>query len=299
MNTLAEMNEKMKEEFLLLAREEKTVSKVFPERFMRLMEQNIGAVSTLCCYGKDEEGLERRNPLIVVLGDSVTAGRFENSMRGLEMESSKSQDPKDMIYPSVIADVLESYPDRFRRKLVELYEDTSVNVVNAGIGGDTMIGMRERLQRDVISLQPDLVIINGTLNWNQQLGSVNDFYNALKDVVQRVKSETQADIILLTPNMNAKERMEMVMGEKDTLDERVEMVRRVADEEKTALADVYRIWKKFVSSGADVVQMLSNGYNHPTMAGHEVFALELMKLFPQNVHNEAWKQAAVSSLQKD
>ena len=121
---------------------------------------------------------------------------------------------------------MESYPERFKQKLVQLYESTSVNVVNAGIAGDTIIGM--------------------------------------------IKEKTSAEIVLLTPNMDA-------------------------GEENVCLADVYRIWEGFAALGHEVSRMLANGFNHPTATGHEVYALELMNLFPKQVRDETWKEAAVSA----
>ena len=48
-----------------------------PECFMEKMKRNRGAVAGFTQKGLDENGLERQNPVIVALGDSVTAGHFE------------------------------------------------------------------------------------------------------------------------------------------------------------------------------------------------------------------------------
>ena len=81
-----------------------------PEHFLKVMKHNTGFVGGLTKYGQDRAGLERRNPLIVALGDSVTAGHFEMLVR----------DPAD--FPAFIkagkaveaVDERESYPQRFR-----------------------------------------------------------------------------------------------------------------------------------------------------------------------------------------
>ena len=49
-----------------------------PLRFMQKMKENQGFIGLISGKGPDEEGLERKNPLIVALGDSVTAGHFES-----------------------------------------------------------------------------------------------------------------------------------------------------------------------------------------------------------------------------
>ena len=114
------------------------------------MKHNTGFVGGLTKYGQDRAGLERRNPLIVALGDSVTAGHFEMLVR----------DPADL--PAFIkagkaveaVDERESYPERFRERLSDRYLATSVSVINSGIAGDTILGMEARLTRDVISHNP-------------------------------------------------------------------------------------------------------------------------------------------------
>ena len=50
-----------------------------------------------------------------------------------------------------------------------------ITFVNSGIAGDNIYGkMKYRLNRDVIRYQPDLVIINATLNWSKNRGSLEE-----------------------------------------------------------------------------------------------------------------------------
>ena len=48
-----------------------------PTRFIEKMKTNQGTIGAFG-FGLDEEGLERKTPVIVGLGDSVTAGHFES-----------------------------------------------------------------------------------------------------------------------------------------------------------------------------------------------------------------------------
>ena len=89
----------------------------------------------------------------------------------------------------------------FRNKLIDHFEQTSVSVINSGLAGDSIYGMYARLERDVIRYQPDLVLINGSLNWNDAFGGADKFKHKLRQMIQDIKSKTAADIILLTPNM--------------------------------------------------------------------------------------------------
>ena len=60
-------------------------SPVKPERFIRRMRENTGMAGGFLGL-LDEQGLEKRNPVIVALGDSVTAGHFEGMLTPRAME---------------------------------------------------------------------------------------------------------------------------------------------------------------------------------------------------------------------
>lgn len=272
--------------FLRCAKEFVCNSPVKPERFMEKMRQNQGSVGMLSGYGLDEEGLERKNPVIVGLGDSVTAGHFEFLMTAEDMQKNMelaaqglTVDPADR--PAVeITDARESYLEKFRFGLIDKYERTSVSVINAGIAGDHLRQMSARAERDVIRYQPDLVLINGSLNWDPALGSTEEYKQVLTELVRRIKEETTADIVLLTPNGDLPNRL--FGGENaplPTTPERVAAIRQVAEEEQVCLADAYAVWEAAREQGCPWEELLANGVNHPGVEGHEVYAIVLMKLF--------------------
>lgn len=262
-----------------------------PERFMEKMRLNQGCVAPLSGFGLDAEGLERKNPVIVALGDSVTAGHFESLVpvteeafrifiaRATEMSAAGKGMPA-----LEITDARESYLEKFRQRLIDKYEKTSVSAINAGIAGDNLIAMAARARRDVIRYQPDLVLINGVLNWGPQLGTTQQYKELLKELVQRLKVETTADIILLTPNGDVanETKWAKLMGQQPTepsTPERVEAVREVAAEEEVCMADVYAVWEAAREAGCPWKELLANEVNHPGVEGHEVYADVLMKLF--------------------
>lgn len=245
-----------------------------PDTFRRIMRQNRGSLNRFTCYGEPEDGLERRNPLVAILGDSVTAGHFEfvgNPEAMFQKVDAGMLEEDDVIE---VTDVRAGYATRLRDKLIDEYEQTSVNVLNCGIAGDTVLGMRARLTRDVILPQPDLVIINASLNWAAECGDTARYADVLQQIVRRVKAETQAEIILMTPN---KELPGPLTNPQSTLDERVAVIRRLAEEEDVFLADAYAVWEEYARQGYPVEALLANGSNHPSVTGHEGFARLLMK----------------------
>ncbi len=251
-----------------------------PEHFKKIMYENRGNIQGfLNAFGPTPDGLERKNPVIVALGDSVTAGHFEFTPNAEEvfhrvMAGTTRED--DYLE---ITDARECYLEKFRGHLIDYYMHTSVSTINSGIAGDDLKGMQRRLYRDVIRYQPDLVIINGSLNWNPELGDAAYYEKLLIQVVETIKAETKADIILLTPNMEIMDpNKPSPFPYPSTLPERVEAIRKVASICNVCLADNYLIWEKYQEAGYPVKELLANGGNHPSKVGHEVYARVLMQL---------------------
>ncbi len=104
----------------------------------------------------------------------MTAGHFESLLPkepdklSIFWETAEKMVASGKAMPPIeITDSRESYLEKFRSLLIEKYELTSVSTINAGIAGDNLIQMSARAYRDVIRYQPDLVILNGSLNWSE------------------------------------------------------------------------------------------------------------------------------------
>lgn len=283
--------------FLQCARETPCQSPARPERFLRKMAMNQGILGVLSGFGLDSQGLERKNPVIVALGDSVTAGHFERlpsqgdpaqvmeattrrmelterlGAQGVEEAFAKGELPA--LPPVEIADARESYLEKFRELLLDQFELTSVSTINAGIAGDHLLSMIARADRDVVRYQPDLVLINGVLNWGLNLGTTAQYKEYLRGLVRKLQQETDADIVLVTPNGDLP-NPPPPQGEGTP--DRVEAVRQVAWEEGVCLADTYAVWERARELGCPWEELLCNGVNHPSAEGHLVYAITLMKL---------------------
>lgn len=247
-----------------------------PNRFKKVMRENRGTINAFSCYGPSGDGLERKNPVIVALGDSVTAGHFEFAGNPAELFAKVDRGEFSENDAIEVTDARECYLEKFRALLIDKYEQTSVSTINSGIAGDTMYGMKNRVYRDVIRYQPDLVIINGSLNWGEECGDTGAYKQVLTEVVKLIKKETRADIILMTPNMEI--QLEFSYNPKSSLDERVAVIRELAVAEEVCLADAYKVWEAYAAAGYPVEALLANGANHPSVTGHEIFAQVLMQL---------------------
>ena len=283
--------------FLQCARETPCQSPARPERFLRKMAMNQGILGVLSGFGLDSQGLERKNPVIVALGDSVTAGHFEHlpsqgdpaqvmeattrrmelteRLGALGVEEAFAKGELPALPPVEIAYARESYLEKFRELLLDQFELTSVSTINAGIAGDHLLSMIARADRDVVRYQPDLVLINGVLNWGLNLGTTAQYKEHLRGLVRKLRQETEADIVLVTPNGDLP-NPPPPQGEGTP--DRVEAVRQVAWEEGVCLADTYAVWERARELGCPWEEVLCNGVNHPSAEGHLVYAITLMKL---------------------
>lgn len=223
------------------------------DRFIETMKTHRG----FCDFANidNEEFMELKNPLIVILGDSVTGGHFEaGNLWKLEI----AQDP------------FAGYAMKFLKLLHEEYPVTTPSLINSGIAGDNIHGMHKRLKRDVLRYDPDLVVLNASINWSVNRGSLEYFEQEYEAVVKEIITETDAELILVTANAK-------ISDDKDpNFDERTQFIRRMADKYKLPLADFRRIFDETLSQD-ELKLVLSNGENHPTPFAHTVMAEALMQ----------------------
>ncbi len=212
--------------------------------------------------------------LIVALGDSVTQGattegRFD--------------------YEAV-------YHNQLKRLLEERHPQATFSVINAGCNGEGLPGGIRRLDRDVIRHHPDLVLIAYGLNDATAGGERNltRFRENLDSAISRIRAETPAEIVLLTPNWMATHDNDRVpqrwkdviqnfvrTQQEGTLEEYAATIRSAAAAAKTALADIYAAWSSLAAQGIDITTLLANGINHPDATMHATAAQLIMEAIHQ------------------
>lgn len=213
----------------------------------------------------DINGLMKNGPInIVIFGDSVSHGAFDGD---------------EIDYEAV-------YHNRLRKKLNAVRNYVPVNVINSSIGGLTASASLPRLERDVISHHPDLVIV--CFGLNDVNGELEDYLNSLKMIFDGCR-ESGAEVIFMTPNMlNTSVRLtpdakyyeyahktaEMQNGGR--MDKYIDSAVKLANCLGVTVCDCYAIWRK-MSETQDITDLLDNKINHPTREMHELFANELFK----------------------
>ncbi len=222
---------------------------------------------------------QNRPVTIGFLGDSVTQGCFELYSTG--------EDSIETEFRS-----FQAYHSKLKRMLEEVFPSVPINIVNAGISGDNAPNGRTRLQRDILSYQPDLVVVCFGLNdAGRGMEGLSDYAQALEGIFRELQA-AGTEVIFMTPNMMG---TRAVAEEKDPfihsllegmtklqtdgiMDAYMDRAREVCEANGVPVCDCYRKWKRLEESGADVTRLLANRVNHPTENMHWLFAASLFEM---------------------
>ena len=208
----------------------------------------------------DYNGLVEHGAInIVVFGDSVTHGALLSEVN------------YETVYWNLLKKRLNNYRNYY-----------PVNVINSGIGGITAKGSLPRLDRDVLSYHPDLIIICFGLN-DVNL-SIEEYLEPMETIFKKC-TENCSQVIFMTPNMlntyvaedtleRLKDYAKVTAGYQNSgrMDEYIYGAKALAEKCGVTVCDVYSEWKQMEKEGKDITQMLVNRINHPTQEMHKLFA---------------------------
>ena len=212
--------------------------------------------------------INKPSTTIVFLGDSVTQGSF--------------YDKPD--YEAV-------YHNRIKKKLNFLFPRAVVNIINAGIGGTTAIVGAERLERDVISRNPDLCVVCFGLNdMGEDEHAIKVYTDALSEIFEKL-TNYGCEIIFMTPNMMATRISDSIpeiwrhraddkihVMTSGLMDKFMNAAVETAKKHNVPVCDCYSKWQKLAKMGVDTTALLANGLNHPVKEMHELFANSLLEM---------------------
>jgi lysophospholipase L1-like esterase len=135
--------------------------------------------------------------------------------------------------------------------LKEKYGSKAPEVVNAGVSGNKVPDLQFRLERDVLSKNPTVVVIYIGINdvWHfvkpDRSGTTKeDYESGLRDIVWRCHA-AQARVILCTPSVIGEKRDgENPQGK--MLDEYAEISRKVARDMQAQLCDLHKLFSEYL-----------------------------------------------------
>lgn len=215
---------------------------------------------------------------LAFLGDSVTQGCFE-----VYVNEAGDLEP--------VFDVFGAYHTYLKQILEVLYPSVPVNIINAGISGNTACDGLQRLQRDVLKYHPDLIVVCFGLNdCVKGRDHVDEYAAALQSIFQKVQEEN-IEMIFMTPNMmntkisyHLKEKtlqeiakQTQMLQQEGILELYLEKAKEVCQQFQVTICDCYEDWKKLEKYGVDITEHLSNYLNHPTKKMNWLFAIRLLE----------------------
>lgn len=227
---------------------------------------------------KQENMLDAPAVTIVFLGDSVTQGCFEVYKTG--------ENSIETVY-----DHQHAYSTRLREMLGVLYPRAQINIINSGISGNNAVHGAQRLERDVLSYRPDLVVVSFGLNDSAAgVEGIGTYTQALGNIFNRLQAEG-IETIFLTENMMCSEvschlqdPLLVQLAAKFSqiqcsgiLDAYFEAAKRTAETYGVRICDCYRKWKQLAEAGVDTTELLANHLNHPVREMSNLFAYSLLE----------------------
>lgn len=186
---------------------------------------------------------------ILFQGDSITdAGRDRNDYHNLGNG-----------YPKYAAEFIKN-----------AYPDVEFEFVDLGISGNQTKDLVERLEKDFVEIQPDIVSIMIGINdvWHhaaQKDWIENDVFEArYRTVLEAIKTKTKAKIMIIEPFLVP---IQDKLFFREDLDPKIQVVRKLARE----YADVFMPTDGLLASaylGNDPLAFAADGV-HPTAFGAE------------------------------
>lgn len=225
---------------------------------------------------KQNDLVGQKPATIAFLGDSVTQGCYECYL----------------IPPASLQTVFDyksAYSTRVREILNLLYPMSQVNIINSGISGDSAPVGVKRLERDILSYNPDLVVVSYGLN-DAVIGNKQAYLDALRTIFITLK-EKDIDVIFLTQNFMNTQTSPHLSGDlflrladqfaqiqnSGRLKEYFEDAKKVCEEVGVKVVDLYSVWEKMSETGVDVTELLSNKLNHPIREFHYYMAMKIVE----------------------
>ncbi len=167
-----------------------------------------------------------------------------------------------------IHDLGGGYPKYAANYMKEAFPDVDFEFVDLGISGNQTKDLVDRLERDFIDIQPDIVSIMIGINdvWHHagdKSWIPNEVFEArYRTVLEKIKTQTKAKIMIIEPFLVPVADKEFF---REDLDPKIQIIRRLARE----YADVYLPTDGHLAAaylGKEPTEFASDGV-HPTAMG--------------------------------
>ena len=167
--------------------------------------------------------------------------------------------------------------------LKKAYPKAKLEMINAGISGHTTANALSRIDQDVISKKPDLVIIMFGMNDVTRV-TIDDYEKNLR-MITRQCMDAGAAVMLCTPN-SVYENTDRPNAKLEAYSERV---RKIGREFELPVVDFFNDWSELHQKDATSWMLLMSETIHPNMNGHKRFA----RLMTQSLSDKEIEKVAI------
>ena len=179
-------------------------------------------------------------------------------------------------FATPVVDTFHAYPHLLHRGLKERFPFAVVNVIVTAVGGENSASGAERLARDVLGHQPDVLTLDYGLN-DRRLG-LAAAAAAWRAMIEPALARP-TKVLLLTPTPDASAMGAGPAEEWVALQQHADQIRALAQEYQVGLVDSLHAFARYQQAGGELSDLLSWS-NHPNRAGHALVAAELLRFFP-------------------
>ena len=179
------------------------------------------------------------------------------------------------------------------KQLSELLEKKGLSgqfeLIGAGVSGNQINDLYRRLQKDVISREPDLVIIYIGINdvWQKEVGTGTDegeFKTLYESLITKIQA-SGAEVVLCTPTVIGERKggINQLDGE---LDHYADIIRQLAKDHKTRLVDLRSIFVQYNhehNPGNKEMGILTNDRVHLNKKGNQLVSNAMFDLLLSDV----------------
>lgn len=165
----------------------------------------------------------------------------------------------------------KGFLDFLSEMLKKKYPASNVTIINRGIPGDTAEGGLHRLRTDVLDLDPDLVFVQFGLNDAFSGVAPGRFENTVQAIVDQIRNDTDAEILLITSVPVVYERMDEIA------DDFYSRLEAVAGREDLPIVMVHRYWMEKIEAGLEFRSLVQGDQVHPNVEGYRLMAEAIME----------------------
>jgi lysophospholipase L1-like esterase len=170
-------------------------------------------------------------------------------------------------------DTFNAYPHLFHVGIKQRHPHAVVNVIVTAIGGENSLAGAARFEKDVLSHNPDLILLDYALNDRRvPLGKSREAWTSMiqKALAKNIK------VILLTPTGDTSAKLD---DPQDPLNQNAAQIRELAAQFGVGLADSLDAIREHIKKGGKLDELMSQ-INHPNRKGHDLVVERLMEWVP-------------------